>query len=227
MQGDHLGEVAGGRAGRVEHEVTDARVDVRAQARAALGRVAGDRVARDVVRLERRVVALGEVGARLLARGVAVGPHVGGQDDGGRQRVGVAAGLGSMAAHLGEVAGKAVGADHVGEPAVTEPPGPAQRRRRATTDEQRRAAGLGRRRVDLHALEAVEAPGMAGRLLRAPQRAQRSDALVGACAPLADRHTGRLEVLRPLAAHADAEQQAAAADEVDRAVRLGDPGGVA
>jgi hypothetical protein len=60
-----------------------------------------------------------------------------------------------------------------------------------------------------------------------PETAEDLERLVGAAAPLAQRHPARLKLLPVLAAHADSEDQAAIGDEVERAQVLGGQGRMA
>ena len=66
-----------------------------------------------------------------------------------------------------------------------------------------------------------------GRRLAAPQGAQHGDGLAQASAALGDGDAGRIEVRLELAADADAEDQAAAAQQVEGRDLLGDRPGMA
>src|SRR5215510_9727962 len=124
------------------------------------------------------------------------------------------AGLRRRRANLVEALGVAVGLHDVRHPAVALTAGAGQRRVRAAADPDRRRLlhGLG---IDRHRVEACEASVEAGRRV-APERSHRVDAFVDPGAPLLVGDAAELELLRVLAADADAEYQPAAREHVER-----------
>src|SRR5215510_1624380 len=129
------------------------------------------------------------------------------------------AGLRRRGADLVEALSVAVGLHDVGHPAVTLTTGAGQRRVRAAADPDRRRLlhGLG---IDRDRVEAREAPVEAGGRI-APECPHRVDAFVDPGAPLLVGDAAELELLRVLAADADAEYQPAAREHVERGRLLG------
>ena len=122
-------------------------------------------------------------------------------------------------ADLVEALRVAVGLHDVRHPAVALTARASQRRVGAPADPDRRKLlhGLG---IDRDRLEAREAPVEARRRV-APERAHRVDPLVHAGAALLVRNAAELELLRILAADADAEHEPAAREHVERRRLLG------
>ena len=104
------------------------------------------------------------------------------------------------------------------DPAVAERRRAPQRRRRFAAEDDRRAGLLHRLGAEAARRHLVEAAGEARRVL-APQRPHQADRLARAGGAIGERHAGRLEFVgQP--ADADAEQEAAVGQDVERRCRL-------
>src|SRR5262249_18801137 len=113
----------------------------------------------------------------------------------------------------------ALGVNDVRDPPVALTGGPHERRVGAPADPDRRAWLLHRLGVDADLLEIGEPAVERGRRV-APECADNVDRLGDARASLAVRYAAELELLRVLAADADAEDQAAAGQHIEGGGRL-------
>src|SRR5919201_5663523 len=204
----------GGRADRIEDDVVAAGG---AEALELLGALLGR--ADDAVLARQRLEVL-----RVPSR-ERLGPHALGGfpvaahgDEGqvrGDEALQLAAGRGRRAADLVQAVRVTLGLHNVGHPAVALPARARQRGVGAAADPDRRARLLHRLGIERYAGELREAP-LEGRGGIAPQRADDVDRLADACATLGVRHAAHLELLRILAADADAEDEPAARQHVER-----------
>ena len=181
-------------------------VDVGAHALGALPRRAGEAVALDRVGRELGRVAAGEVAPHLLDRPA----DARGQDDGADQPA--PAGVG---ARLREPALEPLRRHPDRNPAVAERPRTADRGVRASADPERRSAAAGRPRLDRDPLEAKEAT-RERRPRAAEQRPQGEHRLVGARAPLPDRHADGSEILLASPPDTHAQDDASTREVVER-----------
>src|SRR2546428_228292 len=166
-----------------------------------------------------RVALRERLGPHGLGRLVIAADGDEGQVCGG-EALQLAPGGGRRRADLVEALRVALGLDHVRDPAVPLPAGACERGVGATTDPDGRPGLLHGLRVDRHALEIREAP-LERRRRVAPQRAHDVDRLAHARAALGVRHAAQLELLRVLAADADAEDETPPGQHVERRGDLG------
>src|SRR5207302_1722904 len=180
-------------ADRVEDEVVAAGVDELLECLAALRGRPDDAVTLgqrpEVLAVARRQPAHPRVPSRLE---VASDRDEG--EVGAREAVERPARAVRRRADLLEALAIARGGDHVGDPAITNAPGPGQCRVRAPTDPDRGTTWLDGLGVDADGVKAREAPLERGRGVP-PEGAQHLDALVDPRAALPVRYAARLELL--------------------------------
>ena len=169
-------------------------------------------------RLEVLRVPLAEDAHPRPFRGFEVSPHRDEDQMGRREPVERAAGGGRRRPDPVEALGVAVRLHDVRHPAVALPARARQRRVGAAADPDRRKLldGLG---IDRDRVESREPAVERGRRVT-PERAHDVDALVHPCPALLVRHAAERELLRVLAADADAEDEPAAREHVEGRRRL-------